>query len=576
MKNLQLAAILNEIADLLEISGENPFRIRAYRRAARSIELLPESIETVWREGRLDQVEGIGKGIAAGVEQWLTAGFIDAHEELKQRIPPGLLQVVRVPGVGPKTAHLLYRELGVSSLTQLEEACRAGRVRTLKGLGPKTEENILRGIQRLRRFAERVPAGVALPLAQSMVAELSRLPVVARAAYAGSLRRGRDTVGDVDIIVSSSSPEEVVAAFVSLAGEAQVLARGREKASVVLAQGLQVDLLVVSDPQFPSALQHFTGSKEHNVALRELAKSLGLRISEHGIVHEGTGALLPVGTEEDVYAAAGLPFIPPELREDGTEISAARAGRLPRLVELADVRGDLHVHSTWSDGRATIRAMAEAARARGYEYIAITDHSPSLGVARGLTPQRLELQLQEIRALNDEWDDFRILAGAEVDILPDGTLDFDDQLLSRLDIVVASVHSAMNQDRETMTERIIRAMRHPYVDIVAHPTGRLLGRRDPYDVDLERLIAVAAETGTVLEINASPERLDLKDVHARAAKDAGVLIAVNTDAHGTEGLDQMALGITTARRAWLESRHVLNCLPLTQLRKVLKRSRARG
>lgn len=574
MKNLQLAATLNEIADLLEILGENPFRIRAYRRAARSIELLPESIETVWREGRLQEIEGVGKGLAAGIEQWLAEGVMDAHEELKRRIPRGLLEVVRVPGVGPKTAKLLYDALGVQSLADLEEACRAGRVRTIKGLGPKTEENILRGIERLRRFAARTPIGVALPLAQGIVAELAALPAVRRAAYAGSLRRGRETVGDIDVLVASSAPDQVIEAFVALPGVEHILSRGQEKASVLLAQGLQVDLLVVPEEQFAAALHHFTGSKEHNVTLRELARARGLRISEHGIVDEATGAAIPVLEEEDIFSALGLPFIPPELREDGSEISAARAGVLPRLVELSDIRGDLHVHSTWSDGRASIREMAEAARARGYEYIAITDHSKSLGVARGLSPERLVQQIEEIRALNRLWDDFQILAGAEVDILPDGTLDYDDELLRRLDIVVASVHSAMNQDRETMTERIIKAMRHPCVDIVAHPTGRVLGRREAYDVDVERLIVAAAETGTCLEINASPERLDLSDVYARAAKDAGVWLAINTDAHDVESLQQMALGVVTARRGWVEKRHVLNCLPLPELRRTLKRGRA--
>lgn len=575
MKNLQLAATLAEIADLLEILDENPFRIRAYRRAARSIELLPESIETIWREGRLGEVEGVGKGIAAGVEEWLTTGAIAFHQELQERVPRGLLEIVRVPGVGPKTARLLYEELGVRSLDELEAACRAGRVRTVKGLGAKTEENILRGIERVRRHSERTPLGVALPAARSIVAELERLPAVRRAAYAGSARRGRETVGDLDIIVGSDDAPAVIQAFVGLPGVAQVLAQGREKASVVLSQGLQVDLLVVRDHQFAAALHHFTGSKEHNIAMRELAKSLGLRISEHGIMDEKTQAWLPVATEDDVFRAVGLPYIPPELREDGSELAAAKSSRLPRLVEMQDIRGDLHVHSTWSDGRHTILEMAEAARARGYEYITIADHSRSLGVAGGLSPEELVAQIEEIRQLNRRWDDFRILAGAEVDILPDGTLDYDDELLSRLDVVVASVHSAMNQDRETMTQRIIAAMRNPYVDIIGHPTGRVLGWRDPYEVDVERLIAAAAETGTALEINASPERLDLKDVHARMAKDAGVWLAVNTDAHRMEGLEQMHYGVTTARRGWLEKGHVLNCLPLEELLRNLKRHRRR-
>lgn len=573
MKNLQLAALLTETADLLELLGENPFRIRAFRRAARSIELLPESVETIWRDGRLTQVEGVGKGIAADIEAWLSSGEIPYLEELKQKVPRGLLEITRVPGVGPKTAVLLHNELSISSLDELEEACRTGRVRHIKGLGPKTEANILRGIERLRHHSERVPIGIALPVGRLIVAALEALPAVKRAALTGSLRRGRDTIGDIDVIASSTRPAEVTGAFVGLPGVKQVLAHGEEKASIVLTQGLQVDLLVVRDDQFAAALHHFTGSKEHNIALRELARSKRLRVSEHGIVDEDADQVLPTDSEADVFAAVGLPFIPPELREDGSEIAAARNGSLPRLIEGADVRGDLHVHSTWSDGHHTIMEMAEAARARGYEYIAMTDHSKSLGVAGGLTPEQLLEQIEEIRRLNDTWDDFRILTGAEVDILADGSLDFDDDLLSRLDIVVASVHSAMGQDERTMTERIIKAMQNPYVDIIGHPTGRVLGRRDPYAVDMERLIEAAARTGTCLEINASPERLDLKDVHARQAKDAGVLLSVNTDAHRIEGLEQMAYGITVARRAWLEADHVINCLPLTELLRTLKRSR---
>lgn len=573
MKNLQLAVVLTEISDMLELLGENPFRIRAYRRASRSIELLPESIETIWREGRLDEVEGVGKGIAAGIEQWLKTGTIDYYEELQTQVPRGLLEVTRVPGVGPKRARLLHDELGIGSLEELEQACVEGRVRTVKGLGAKTEENILKGIERLRRHSERLPLGVALPIARSLVDELQKVPVVQRVAYTGSARRGRETVGDIDIIASSEHAAAVIEAFVGIAGVQDVLAKGQEKASVILAQGMQVDLLVVQDHQFASALHHFTGSKEHNITMRELARSRGLRISEHGILDEATDTMLPIETEADVFAALDLPFIPPELREDGSEMSVARNGALPRLIEVGNIRGDLHVHSTWSDGHHSILEMAEAARAKGYEYIAITDHSQSLGVAGGLTPEQLLLQIEEIRALNERWDDFCILAGTEVDILPDGTLDFDDDLLRQLDIVIASVHSAMNQDEATMTERIVAAMRNPYVDVIGHPTGRLLGRRDPYPVNIERIIQVAAETGTCLEINASPERLDLKDVHARSAKDAGALLTVNTDAHRIEGLEQMSYGITVARRAWLEAGHVLNSLPLDELRRTLKRSK---
>jgi len=573
VKNLELAWILEEIGDLLELQGESPFKVRAYRRAARSVELLPEDIETVWRRGELGRIEGVGKAIEAKIDEWLGTGTMTFYEALKQQLPPGLRELTRVPGVGPKMAQLLYRELDIHGLDDLEAACRAGRLRHVRGLGARTEENILRAIERLRRQMERVPLGVALPVAQQLVKALESLPAVQRIALAGSLRRGRETVGDVDIVASSPEPSAVMDAFVGLPGVEQVLARGETKSSIVLKVGLQADLRVVRDEQFAAALHHFTGSKEHNVALRELAQGRGLKISEYGIAPVDGGDPLVIATETDVFAAVGLPFIPPELREDGSEITAAREGRLPELVTLAAIRGDLHVHSQWSDGQHSIEEMARAAKARGYSYIAITDHSRSLGVARGLDPQRLEEQLSEIEALNRRLDGFRVLSGCEVDILRDGTLDLPDDLLARLDVVIASVHSAMQQDQEEMTERIVAAMRNPHVDIIGHPTGRILGRREPYAVDMERLITVAAETGTALEINGSPERLDLKDVHARSARERGVMIVVNTDAHSTDGLDQMAYGVTVARRAWLGKADVLNCLSWPELKARLKDGR---
>jgi len=573
VKNLELAWILEEIGDLLELQGENPFKVRAYRRAARTIEMLPEDIEAVWRRGELDELEGVGKAIASKIDEWLSTGTMRFYEELRQQLPPGLRELTRVPGVGPKLAHRLYQELGIASLHQLEESCRAQRLRHVKGLGPRTEENILRGIERLRRQWERVPLGLALPVAQQLERALAALPAVQRVALAGSLRRGRETVGDVDIVASSEDPRAVMDFFVGLPGVEQVLAHGDTKASVVLKVGLQVDLRVVKDSEFATALHHFTGSKEHNVALRELAHGMGLKISEYGVVRVADGQLLAISTEADIFAAVGLPFIPPELREDGSEIASARGGRLPKLLTMADIKGDLHVHTHWSDGLHSIEEMARAAQAKGYQYIAITDHSRSLGVARGLDPQRLEEQLAEIERLNRRLDGFRILSGCEVDILRDGTLDLPDELLARLDVVVASVHSAMQLDEAEMTERIVTAMRNPHVDIIGHPTGRILGRREPYAVDLERVITVAAETGTCLEINASPERLDLKDVHARWARERGVMLVVNTDAHSTDGLEQMAYGVTVARRAWLTAADVLNCLPWPELKARLKDGR---
>lgn len=573
MKNLELAWILAEIGDLLELQGENPFKVRAYRRAARAIELLPEDIEAVWRRGELGRIEGIGKALEEKIDEWLSTGVMTYYEELRRQLPPGLRELTRVPGVGPKLAQRLYQELGIRNLDELEAACREQRLRHVKGLGARWEENILRGIERLRRQMERFPLGLALPVAQQLVRALAEFPSVQRVAIAGSLRRGRETVGDVDIVASSADPASVMDEFVRTPGVEQVLARGDTKASIVLKMGLQVDLRVVRDDQFAAALHHFTGSKEHNVALRELAQAKGLKISEYGIVRVDEGEPLAVATEADVFAAVGLPCIPPELREDGSEIAAAREGRLPALITLGDIKGDLHVHSEWSDGLHSIEAMALAARERGYEYIAITDHSPSLSVARGLDPSRLEEQLEEIARLNRRLDGIRILTGCEVDILRDGSLDLPDEILARLDVVVASVHSAMNLDEAEMTERIVAAMRNPHVDIIGHPTGRILGRREPYAVDMERIIAVAAETGTCLEINASPDRMDLKDVHARWARERGVMIVINTDAHSTDGLDQMAYGVTVARRAWLGKADVLNCLSWPELKARLKDGR---
>lgn len=574
MKNIQLAAVLQEMGDLLELLGENTFRVRAYRRAARGVELLAEDIDALAAADRLGDIEGVGKGIAAGIEQWLTTGRIDDHEALKERVPAGILELTRVPGVGPKSAQLLYEQLGVRNLDDLEEACKQQQVRTIKGLGPKSEANILAGIERLRRHTGRTPIGEARPLADAIVKQLRELPAVHRAEATGSVRRGRETVGDLDFVVSADDPAAVTRFFTEMSGVEEVLLRGDVKASVLLPGDLQADVLVVSDGEFASAVHHFTGSKEHNIALRELAHGQGFKVSEYGIVRVSDDSVVPVNTEADVFGAVGLPYIAPELREDGSEIGAAKKGTLPTLVQMNDIRGDLHAHSTWSDGRHSIEEMAEAARALGYEYLAITDHSQSLGVANGLTPERLRDQAEEIDALNARWDDFLILKGSEVDILSDGTLDFDDEVLARLDFVIASVHSAMQQDEETMTERICRAMRNPYVHMIGHPTGRLLGRRDPYAVNMERLFECAAETGTILEINAHPERLDLKDVHVRGAKNAGALISMNTDAHSRETFRYMPYGVTVARRGWLEAADVVNALPLTELLPLLERKRS--
>jgi len=574
MTNKEVAEILRRIADMLEIKGEIVYKALAYRRAADNIEYLGRDIEDVWREGKLLEIPGVGKSLAEKLDELLRTGRMSFYEELREEIPPGVVSLLQVPEVGPKTAKLVWEKLGITSIQELERAAREGKLRTLPGLGVKSEAKILAGIEAFYRRSERIPLATALPVAKEIIKALKEAtPHALKVTAAGSLRRMKATIGDIDILASSYQPEEVIEAFTHLPQVAEVSMKGPTKSTVFLHSGLQVDLRVLPPERYGSLLQYFTGSKEHNVALRGLALDMGLSLSEYGFKRGEEEILCP--EEEDVYHILGLEWIPPELRENRGEIEAAREKRLPRLVELGDIKGDLHVHTNWSDGASTVEEIAEAARRRGYQYLVISDHSHGLGIAKGLTPERLREQRAIIDELNRRWSDFRLLQGAEVEIRADGSLDYPDEVLASLDLVIASIHTGLRQDRERITARVINAMRNPYVDIIGHPSGRILGQREESAVDMDEVLRVAKETGTILEVNGTPDRLDLDDVYIRRAVEMGVKLAIDSDAHNLYGLDSLEFGVAMARRGWAEPKDVVNTLPLEELLKTLKRNRRR-
>jgi DNA polymerase (family 10) len=551
---------------MLDILGENRFKVIAYRRAADNILSLGRDLRGYWQAGNLQEIPGIGSAIADKIEEMLTTGRLEYYERLQDEIPAGVVSLLEIPDVGPKTARLLWQDLGLQSVPEVEAAARSGRLRDLPGLGARSEAKILAGIEALYRRSDRILLGSAWPVATGLLADLEAdCPQVLRSAVAGSLRRMRETIGDVDLLVASEAPAAVMRAFAALPRVAEVLLSGQTKTTVRLHDGLQVDLRVLEPQHWGAALQYFTGSQAHNVRVRELAQKQGLSLSEYGFKREdGSEVLCP--EEALVYETLGLPWIPPELREDRGEIQAAQAGALPPLIQRREIRGDLHAHSEWSDGAATLAEMAEAARALGYGYLVISDHTQSLGVAGGLDPEQVRAQRAEIDALNAGWDDFHLLQGCELEIKADGSLDFDDEVLAGLDLVVASVHTSLRQDADQITGRVLNALANPYVDVIGHPSGRLLGQREGSAVDLEAVIRAAAASGTALEVNSIPARLDLDDVHVRRAVDLGVKVAINSDAHHPDGLENLTYGLATARRGWATAADVLNTYTLDELR----------
>jgi DNA polymerase (family X) len=567
--NAEIAAMFDEAAELLEIKGGNPFRTRAYRRAARVVEGLPKSVTSLLEAGEdLSQLPGIGKDLASKIAAIVARGKFDLLESLKRELPGDLGEIAALPSLGPKRVKLLYEKLGIRSLNDLRRAARAGRLRELRGFGIKSEEKLLAALAK-PPTGKRFKLSVAEAEAEALEEYLRHGLGGGRIVVAGSYRRRCETVGDLDILVAARDGAALGEGLTKYENVASVLARGPSRTTVVLRSGLQVDLRVVPEQSYGAASMYFTGSKAHNIVLRALANDHGWKLNEYGLF-EGTRRIAGA-TEEEVYKKLNLAFVPPELREDRGEVALAKKGWLPKLLSLPDIRGDLHVHSNWSDGSAPMAEMAAAAKKCGYAYLAITDHSRRVTVAHGLDPTRLSRQVDEITRLNDKLDGIVVLKGIEVDILVDGRLDLPDKILSRLDVVIASVHYKFDLSRNAQTERIIRAMDNRHVSILAHPTGRLIGEREPYEVDMERIIAAAHERGCHLEINAQPDRLDLADVHAQAAKSMAVKLAVSSDAHSPAQLGYMRFGVDQARRGWLEATDVINTRPLSELKRLLKR-----
>ena len=560
LTNSQIAAAFEELADLYELDGAVQYRVIAYRNAARTVRDTSVSVAALARNGRITELSGIGKTLEEKVLALDDTGDIPAAVKLRARIPVGLISVMHLPGFGPKRAKRLYDEIGVDSLDALRAAVEDGRLRELRGFGLKAEENLRRVLAEADEDGpkRRVVLSRAIETADEIVEALRAHPAADRVEAAGSLRRWADSVKDIDIIATTSDPPALAAALVDLEIVESASQTGTAGARVTTHSGLKVDLKIVEPDQFGNVLQHFTGAKAHNVALRESAVRRGLHVSEYGILDDATGETLRCASEEEVYRALGLDWIPPELREGRGELEAAATGALPDLIELGDLRGDLHSHTTTSDGQHTAEEMAAGARERGLEFLVITDHSATHGFGDHVTADQLRARVEEIRALNERLDGFELLIGTETNILPDGTPDYPDDVLAELDWVVASVHTSFNMTRENMTARMVAAVEHPLVDALGHPTGRKIEKRRPYDVDMERVIEAAAGAGTMIEINSSPNRRDLNDIHARAAAEAGVRILINSDAHSTRELDQLRYGIATARRAWLTADLVAN------------------
>lgn len=564
-RNNQVARMLEDIADLLEVKGESVFRIRAYRDAARAVESLDEDIGDFAEHRDLCDIPGIGESIAMKIREYLETGHSTYLDELGEQVSPGLAAILTVPGMGPKKAKLFNEVLGIDSIEKLEEAARNHQLSTLPRIGPKTEQNILEAIERMRARPGRTPLGIALPGALPFLNAVLHLKEVRNANLAGSLRRKAETIGDLDLLASSDEPEKVVDAFTELPMVKTVLVHGPTKGTIVTRDDLQVDLRVVRPHEWGAALQYFTGSKAHNIHLRTIAEGMGLKVNEYGVFLVSDNERIAGETEESMYEVLGLRMMPPELREERGEIEAAGQGRLPHLIQRSDLKGDLHAHTDWSDGADSPEAMVRAAVDMGYDYIALSDHSVSMGFIHGLTVDRIHEQRALIDNLNDKCPDIHVFQGIEVNIRGDGTLDYEDGILEQFDVVTASVHSGMGMPTERMTERIIKAINNPHVDILGHPTGRLIGRRDPYEVDMGAVFRAAQQTGTAMEINSQPDRLDLRDVDARRARDMGIMLVINSDAHSTEQYGVMEYGVFTARRGWVEPGNVINTMSLAGL-----------
>lgn len=574
MENTEFAKVFWQIAELLDLKNENRFKVRAYQKAAQNIENFSGNLTDVYKQGglkALEEIPGIGQSIAEHIEELIKTGRIKKYESLIKEFPKGFVELMNVPGIGPKTALLFRRKFKIDTVKKLQIAVEKGLINNIPGFKEKKIENIRKGLELKKRVQGRFLLSEADQYVNAIVGQLKKIKAADQILPAGSYRRGQETIGDIDILVTSKKPAVVMQAFNHLPQVRRLLAEGPTKSSVILENDMQADLRVVQPKEFGSAAHYFTGNKQHNIMIREMAVKKGLKISEYGVFRKDKW--LAGRTEEEVFRSVGLPFIPPELRQGTNEIEAAQKGKLPKLIELSDIRGDLHMHSTHSDGGNTIEEMAEAAKNIGYEYIAITDHTKSTRVAGGQTAQQVIKEIKEIEKINSRLKGLRILTGAEVDILPDGSLDLPDSVLKELEVVIAAIHSNFKMEKSKMTKRIIKALQNKYVNLLSHPTGRLIGKRDPYEVDIEAVISAAKDTGTFLEINAYPERLDLSDVHCRRAKEQGVQMSIDTDSHSAAGLAVMKYGIMTARRGWLEKKDVINTLPVGKLLVRLKAKR---
>ncbi|HEC69003.1 MAG TPA: DNA polymerase/3'-5' exonuclease PolX [Candidatus Omnitrophica bacterium] len=572
MENQDIAKVFREIAIILELKGDNPFRIRAYQKAAQNIESLPFSLKDPLREGRLEEIPGIGKDLAEKIKEIITTGKLRQHQTLKKSVPSGLIEMLSIPGLGPKTVKVIYEKLKISDIKSLEKAALAGRLKGLPGIKEKTEENILKGIALIKGGRERMPLYQALKVAESFVEPLKKLKEVEKIEPAGSLRRRKETIKDIDILVVSSKPSKVMDNFVNLPNVKEVLAKGETKSSVISRQNIQVDLRVVENASFGSALMYFTGSKNFNISLRTYALKKNYKINEYGVfkIEKNREKRVAGETEEEIFKLFGMDYILPTLREDRGEIELALKGRLPKVVELKDIKGDLHVHSKYSDGAASLTELSCQAQEKGYKYLGVCDHSQSLKVAKGLDIKTLFKKIEEVRRLNKKFKDFYLLTGAEVDILSDGSLDYPDEVLKELDLVIAAIHTGFKQSKSQLTRRILSAIKNRYVHIIAHPTGRLFGVRDSYQIDLDEILSACSDYNVALEINAYPQRLDLNDINCKKAKEKKVKLAIGTDAHIIEQLSAVELGVWIAQRGWLEKEDLLNSLDLQRLLKWLR------